>query len=147
MNIEIVPEPFHGPIAVGLLEAFEVEMANLYGRPPQVTPPQPDGMMPPEGAFLVVYVDDQPVGCGGIRALTGDTAEVRRMFVAPRLRGQGLGRQLLSFLEQEARALGYRFIELETGERNTAAQNLYTTNGYERIGGPGGGLVRGRKRL
>lgn len=50
--------------------------------------------------------DGKAVGCGALRLLDSNAAEVKRMFVAPERRGSGAGRAILGALVQEARKLG-----------------------------------------
>ena len=85
------------------------------------------------GAFLVAYRDGHPVGCGAIRLLDVDTAEIKRMYVGPGARGHGIGRMILDSLESEARRLGARRLVLETGERQPEAVALYARAGFSRI--------------
>jgi GNAT superfamily N-acetyltransferase len=75
-------------------------------------------------------VDGAPLGCGAVRRLDQATAELKRMFVAPGIRGQGVGRALLRALEDEARGLGARRLVLETGIRQRAALALYRKTGF-----------------
>jgi GNAT superfamily N-acetyltransferase len=82
------------------------------------------------GSFLVAYADGGPIGCGAVRRLDSGTAELKRMYVAPSARGQGIGRALLSALEQEARTLGAVRLVLETGTRQEAALALYRRAGF-----------------
>lgn len=86
-----------------------------------------------EGAFLVAYLDDLAVGCGAVRRLDETTAELKRMYVDPSVRGQGIGRALVEALEREARLLGVTRIVLETGTRLARAIRLYEATGYARI--------------
>jgi GNAT superfamily N-acetyltransferase len=81
----------------------------------------------------VAVVDGRPCGCGGVCRYDADTAELRRMYVAPEARGNGLSRTLLAGLEAEARALGYRALRLETGHLQHEAIGLYTSAGFARI--------------
>jgi GNAT superfamily N-acetyltransferase len=85
------------------------------------------------GTFLVVYRDGTPVGCGALRLVDADTAELKRMYVSPSARRTGLGRRLLAALESEARALGVRRLVLETGIRQAAALALYRATGFQPI--------------
>ena len=62
-----------------------------------------------------------------------DTAEVKRMFVRPEARRQGISRVILTALEDLAREFGYQKVRLETGTRNPEALALYESSGYERI--------------
>jgi GNAT superfamily N-acetyltransferase len=147
MKVEVVATPPDDEPAQLLLQAFEDEMAMLYGRERQVCPPQPEGMHPPKGTFLVFLNEGRPLACGGLRRTSSWTAEIRRMFVQPPARGHGLGRFVLASLEREARKLGYRFVQLETGERNLAAQALYADHGYARLRSGADVAYRGRKAL
>ncbi|MEP7306199.1 MAG: GNAT family N-acetyltransferase [Acidobacteriota bacterium] len=85
------------------------------------------------GAFLVAYLDEVAVGCGAVRRLDDTTAELKRMFVDPSVRGQGVGRALVEALESEARLLGITRVVLETGARLAPAIKLYESMGYTRI--------------
>ena len=82
------------------------------------------------GAFLVAYLNGEPLACGAIRRIDADTGEVKRMYVEPRVRGQGVGRQMLTRLENEGRRLGVKRIVLETGQRQPEALALYTNAGF-----------------
>ncbi len=133
MKVEVLAMPPDAEPAQRLLQAFENEAAALYDRGRQLKPQQPHGMHPPKGAFLVIFHGGEPIACGGLRALSPTTAEMRRMFIQPKMRGHGLGHVLLELLEREASQLGYHLVELETGERNLVAQALYASSGYERL--------------
>ncbi|UYQ60076.1 GNAT family N-acetyltransferase [Streptomyces peucetius] len=88
----------------------------------------------PNGLFLVARLGDGPaLACGGWRTLNTSAAEIKRMYVAPPARGQGLGRRILAALEQDVRGRGPTEVLLETGIRNVAALGLYTACGYEPI--------------
>src|SRR5690606_12365017 len=93
----------------------------------------PDEVAPGRGAFLVAWLDGAPVGCGAVRRIDGDTAEIKRMYVAPTLRDRGIGRVLLAGLEAAARELGVRRLVLETGVRQHAAIALYARAGFREI--------------
>ncbi len=87
-----------------------------------------DDVAGPRAAFAIAYQEGAPVGCGAIRALDEDTAELKRMYA--RRGGRGVGRNLLAFLEAEAARLGYRAIALETRRVNEKAVRFYLANGY-----------------
>lgn len=122
----------YGARAVETLTAeLEAELLGRYdgvaGSGPE---PAPGAFEPPDGAFLVVHEDGKAVACGGVCSYEGTTAELRRMYVAPGARGRGVGRALLQALEEEARALGYALLRLETGDRQPEAIRLYVSSGY-----------------
>ncbi|MEZ3498542.1 GNAT family N-acetyltransferase [Pantoea sp. KPR_PJ] len=70
-------------------------------------------------------------GCGAIRPMASDIAELKRMY-SDRSR-PGIGQALLTFLEACSRELGYREIWLETRRVNQKAVQFYERNGYVRI--------------
>ena len=117
-----------------LIGSLNAELSALYPEPGathfQLSPQEvADG----RGTFLVVYRDGTPVGCGALRLLDADTAELKRMYVSPTARGRGLGRRLVAALEAEGRALGIRRLVLETGVRQAAAIALYRATGFHPI--------------
>jgi len=94
---------------------------------------KPEEFEAPHGGFFVVYLGQTPVACGGFKRLDDRTAEVKRMYVAPPERGKGIARRMLDRLEEEARRAGYRFIRLDTGDRQPEALSLYRSAGYGEI--------------
>lgn len=84
-------------------------------------------------AFFVVYVDGEPAGCGGVQFFGGEYAELKRMFVRPRFRGQGLGKTLVNHLANYAKEHGIEVLRLETGNMQVEALNLYVRMGFRHI--------------
>ena len=117
-----------------LIGALNAELSGVYPEPGATHfGLDPADVAAGRGAFLVVHHDGMPVGCGAVRRLDGETAELKRMYVAPARRGTGLGRRLVAALEAEARALGVRRLVLETGVRQAAALALYRATGFHPI--------------
>ena len=81
---------------------------------------------------VVAYLNDESVGCGAFNPYAAETVEIKRMFVQPAHRGQGVARAVLAALEQWAAELGYAGCVLETGQRQATAIALYQRNGYAR---------------
>ena len=124
------------PPARDLVEAMVSEMEPLYGRidRPGMPVAGPEQFAPPRGAFLVGFdADGRPVCGGGLKPLGPDVVEIKRMYVAPDVRGRGLARALLAALEDAARALGYARVRLDTGPKQPAAEHLYRSAGYAEI--------------
>jgi GNAT superfamily N-acetyltransferase len=84
----------------------------------------------PGAAWLVIYDDDQPVACGGLRPLSPAVGEIKRMFVTARSRRRGYGSRLLAELEGIARDAGQARIRLLSTELLPEALELYRKNGY-----------------
>ena len=114
-----------------LIDALNAELRDLYPEPgANHFRLEPGEVADRRGAFLVAHRGDTPVGCGAVRLLDGETAELKRMYVAPSARGSGLGRRLVDALEAEARGLGARRLVLETGVRQEPALALYRSAGF-----------------
>ena len=141
--LEIAPEALTSPVATALVAALNVELSALYPEPGATHfRLDPDEVAPGTGVFLVARWSGLPVGCGAlrrlreaglIRELGPRVGELKRMYVAPELRGKGIGRALLTRLEAEARALGLSRLVLETGTRQTEALALYRRAGFTEI--------------
>src|SRR5678815_774538 len=89
-EVEIRPTRFGAPVAQKLVADAQNELTQRYGSG-DANPIESVQFDPPEGAFLVAYVDGQPVGCGGWRTISHfsddgaaaeDVAEIKRMFVS-----------------------------------------------------------------
>lgn len=131
---KITPASYSSADARTLARALHQEQLAVYGTADD--PEATDGTQfeAPDGLFLIARPANGPaIACGGWRALTNTAAEIKRMYVAPPARGQGLGHLILSALERDTLGRGFSEIFLETGVRNTAALNLYTTSGYKPI--------------
>ena len=130
------------PDALLMVEEVQQEYVVRYGGRDE-TPLDPLMFEPPDGSFFVGYLDGVPVATGAWRrspvsALGSDrTAEVKRMYVAPRARGTGLARRMLAHLEQSAAEHGAEVVVLETGLRQPEAIALYESSGYTPIPGFG----------
>jgi GNAT superfamily N-acetyltransferase len=129
--VEIRREKFDSEAARELADALEEELLATYeGDPGSGGLPAASLFEPPAGVFLVGREGGAPVACGGIARYDEVTAEIRRMYVVPEARGRGLSRRVLAALEDEARALGYSLVRLETGKLQTEAIGLYTSAGF-----------------
>lgn len=82
---------------------------------------------------VVAYADAQAVGCGAFRTVDEKVVEVKRMYVDPSSRGQGIGAAVLSELEKWSFELGAQRAILETSRRLESAVRLYERSGYRRI--------------
>lgn len=134
MAIQIKPTRYGSATAQKLIAELMTDLEERYGSA-DATPVAGVEFDPPDGGFLVVYLDDQPVGCGAWRshARSDEVAEVKRVFVLASARKQGLARTIMAALEDDARAHGRKRIILETGIGQPEAIALYEALGYERI--------------
>lgn len=133
-HLEVRREKLSSGVSAELISALNAELTSLYPEEGAnhfrlAAEEVEDG----RGAFLVVYDRGQPVGCGAIRRLDRRRAEIKRMYVDPAARGDGIGRVILEALETEAKSLAVTRIVLETGKRQTVALALYKSAGFMRI--------------
>ena len=82
---------------------------------------------------VIAYRGDEPVGCGAFKEFTGELVEIKRMFVQPAHREQGIAQAILAELEQWAQELHYTGCVLETGKNQPEAIRLYQKISYQVI--------------
>lgn len=117
------------PAAKALISDLDAYQAALY-------PAESNHLLPlealsqPHVHFLLAELDGVAVGCGAVVMLDG-YAEIKRMFVPPVQRGQGIARALLAALEGAAREAGLPCLRLETGIHQPEAIGLYGVAGFE----------------
>ncbi|MGN6563139.1 MAG: GNAT family N-acetyltransferase, partial [Thermomicrobiales bacterium] len=90
-------------------------------------------LTPPAGLLLIAHLREDPIGCGALKFHANAPAELKRMWVAPQMRGVGLGQRLLNELERHAIAAGVATLRLETNRALTAAIDLYRRSGYQEV--------------
>ncbi len=140
-DLEIRHTPHGGPVARALVGAAMADLVERYGGAGDDNPLTDGEFDPPNGGFLVAWLDGEPVACGGWRTLTitSDSgipqvvAEIKRMYAVPAVRGSGVAAALLRAIEESAREAGRHRIVLETGGRNPEAIAFYAKQGYGRI--------------
>jgi GNAT superfamily N-acetyltransferase len=137
-----------------LAQAMRDEISEMYDGLELDGPSMPragtEELSPPRGAFLVGWCEGEPICCGGLKRLSEDTVEIKKMYVVPAARGTGVARALLHELERAAVGLGYEFARLDTGPKQVNAQGLYAAEGYEEMDDFNGNPVAafwGEKRL
>ncbi len=124
------------PAARACLAAYYAELAQRFETgfdPAHSLDPAAADMRPPRGAFLIAQADGLALGCVGLKGQGGTTAEVKRLWVAPEARGQGLARRLLAAAEEAARGLGIDRLRLDTNRTLTEAIALYRRAGWSEI--------------
>ncbi len=79
---------------------------------------------------IVCFQNDTAIGCGTFKPYDKTTVEIKRMFVQPAYRGQGIAASILKELELWAAELNYSACILETGKKQPEAISLYKKAGY-----------------
>lgn len=90
-------------------------------------------MMPPAGYLILARLDGAPIGCGALKRLAADVGEIKRVWIAPSMRGKGIASRLMDELEALARKAGFRTVRLDTNRTLTEAHALYRKRGYDEI--------------
>src|SRR5215469_11256530 len=86
-----------------------------------------------DGGFWVAIRSDKVVGTFGLEWVSDDAMELRRMYVDPSARRQGIARQMLQLAEDECRRRKVSRLELSTAEIQQAALALYRNAGYRLV--------------
>lgn len=139
-HLRLVDDRLDSDVGARLVVAQWRDLLDRYGVPvaDQARIANPDFVVvehlaPPDGIFLVAWLDDVAVACGGVRRHDARTGEVKRMYVIPDARRRGISRVVLTELEVRARTIGYIRLVLETGTRQPEAMALYESAGWEPI--------------
>ncbi len=105
---------------------FEAELANLPGE-----------YAPPRGALLLALCGEMLAGCCALRPLDNvdyaNACEMKRLFVRPAFRGQGVGRLLAQAVMDSARQANYDHILLDTLTEMETARALYEELGFVEV--------------
>jgi putative acetyltransferase len=134
LELTIAPAPFDSEDARRLIQALDAELSLLYPPEQRFGPNlKAEQLSDGRGLFLIAREGSRPVGCGAIRVVDPETAELKRMYATTDLRGRGVGRAVLEALEAAARVMGLKRLVLETGIHQHAAIALYTKAGYTQV--------------
>src|SRR5262249_29973026 len=93
-GIELRREPPGEEPGASLLAAYSAHVASKYDDwdTTRGSTATDEELTPPDGCLLVAYSGGEPVGCGALKRLDADTCEIKRMYVVPQARGQGVGK-------------------------------------------------------
>jgi putative acetyltransferase len=117
-------EEYAGGVGISLcFQNFDRELKNL-----------PGDYAPPDGRLLLARQDEELAGCIALRKLAPSVCEMKRLFVRPAFRAEGLGRALVDAIIDEARRLGYTHMRLDTlPGRMDKAIAMYRSIGFTEI--------------
>jgi putative acetyltransferase len=118
---------------IALIAALDAYQDTLY--PPESRHALDLASLKQANVVFVVARDvaQRAIGCGAV-VLNATQGELKRMYVDPQARGQGVAKAILALLETKARAAGCRLLRLETGPYQPEALALYEACGYQRRG-------------
>lgn len=117
-------ERYYAELDARLAQGFDVAAA---------LPLAADALTPPHGLVLLARRSGRAVGCGALKLVDAHVAEVKRLWVDPDERGQGLGGRLLDALEARAAASGRLVVRLDSNRALHEALQLYRGHGYKEV--------------
>ncbi len=134
-SVSFVPRPVGDPEVRALYADFIAEADGPLGidLSAETAAGPPGDLEPPAGTLLLVRVDGEAAGLGGVRHLETSAAEVKSMYVTPAFRGRGISRRLLAELEGIAAERGCATVRLDSSRYLTAALALYRSAGYREV--------------
>ena len=134
--IEIAAEDAASADARWCVEQYFDELARRFEGGfdrSRVLAPDVREFTPPQGLLLIARLRGRPVACGALRFYVRTKPDIKRMWVAPEIRGLGAGRRMLTALEETARARGARAVRLETNRSLNEAIAMYRRSGYREV--------------
>lgn len=135
VNFEVVDPT--SPVATRALDRYFAELAERFPSGFDTDAARDEKHLrrfrPPDGAFVVMTLDETPIGCGAVQRLDHDTSEIKRMWIDPDRRGLGLGARLLDTLESIARDSARVRLVLDTNATLIEAIAMYERAGYQQI--------------
>lgn len=132
MELEIKVDDLSGDEIAAFLDEHIVEMRT-------VSPPESkhaldlEGLRKPEITFWTAWHENTLVGCGAIKELDSQQAEIKSMRVSSSYRGKGIASKLLQHIVSESKQRGYQRLSLETGSMSffKPARSLYEKFGFK----------------
>lgn len=82
---------------------------------------------------VIAYQNGRPIACAGLKGYSPSDVEVKRVWVTPASRGQGVAAKLMELIERKAREQNFQRIILQTREMMQDAVRLYQKLGYHKI--------------
>jgi len=114
---------YHKMLGIDLgFQNYDEELATLPGK-----------YLPPDGRLYVIYLEDKLAGCIALRRYDATRCEMKRLFVRPQFRGLRLGRILAERIIEDAKAIGYQAMVLDTLKTLESAVTMYRRMGFEEI--------------
>jgi GNAT superfamily N-acetyltransferase len=134
--VSLRPEPYASEGPRWVVAQAEAELVARYGGLDDGELGLTSAMFdPPAGVFLIARTESraEPIGGAGLRSVAPGTGEVRRLWVDSAWRGRGIGREVMTGIEDAASDLDLSVLRIETGDRQPEAVSLYEGMGWERI--------------
>ncbi|MHA1475697.1 MAG: GNAT family N-acetyltransferase [Promethearchaeota archaeon] len=118
------------------LRYFELDMVDTIGPIDEYVENSMklfESFAPPESIVYMISIDTKIAGMAGLKKINKEFAEIKRMYVKPEFRGNGLGYATMNKLIETAKEFGYSKLRLDTGPFNTTAHRIYISSGFYEI--------------
>ncbi len=130
-GVIIMEEDPYSPDSIRLMDELSETLEFITGDSGRASF-DPSDVCVPRALFIVARdKNGEAMGCGAIRPITEDIAELKRMY--SKTKSIGVGTKMLAYLESQAQKLGYSTLWLETRLVNQKAVSFYEGRGYQRI--------------
>lgn len=93
----------------------------------------PGDYAPPKGRLFLALSGEEVAGCAALRHWSDDVGEMKRLYVRDDFRGLGIGKRLILRVLDEAKAIGYKSVRLDTLPMMGAAIAMYRALGFKEI--------------
>ena len=87
----------------------------------------------PAGRLYLAYCDEELAGCIGLRKIDSQNCEMKRLYVRPKFRGRKIGNLLVKKIIDDAKAIGYLHMLLDTLPFLKSAIHMYKKYGFYEI--------------
>lgn len=128
--------PFEPADAVAFRELNETWITKYFGieEPDREVLGDPIGhIIQPGGSIFMACVEGRVIGCCALIVVRPGVFEVAKMAIAEEYRGRGIGRKLLAYVIEQARALDATLLTLATNDRLVNAIHLYEALGFRHL--------------
>ncbi len=129
--VSIQPEPPDAADSQALIEELDAHLNGLY-LPENCHGLSVAALQDASVVFLVARLEGAAVGCGAVRFIRDEYAEIKRMYVRPEWRGRGVAQALLRELEHLSQCRAFHLLRLETGIHQPEAVRLYEQMGFSK---------------
>ena len=87
--------------------------------------------LPPNGVYYIMQINSSIIGMGALRKIKEGIGEIKRMYIQPKYRGNGYGKELLDQLLKKGKEYGFSSLRLDTGDFMAAAHQVYRSAGFQ----------------